>query len=84
MARYTCKRCKADCNTLDDPHLCKDLKKRLERNAKAIDLVKNILLSSTQEGETWPGKYHYFYDEKVDDIATEIVKVLSGRNLGVD
>lgn len=29
MARYTCQRCEAALNTLDAPHLCKDVEARL-------------------------------------------------------
>jgi hypothetical protein len=76
MARYTCERCKADCNTLDDPHLCKDLKKRYERNAKAVEIVSNILRNMLYDENT----DHYYYD----DVAVEIVKALGNRDLGVD
>jgi transposase-like protein len=80
LARYTCKRCKADCNTLDDPHLCKDLKKRYERNAKAVTLVMDVLkeyrvdIAMPLNGGA----------STAEDLATAIVKALSGRDLGVD
>jgi hypothetical protein len=77
MARYKCKRCGVESNTLDEPHLCKDLKKRHERNSNAISVVVHIL------------EEHHLRPPRVDDctseeIAAEIVKALSGRDLGVD
>jgi transposase-like protein len=73
MARYWCQRCKQESNTLDEPHLCKDLKKRYERNAKAVKLVQEVL-------DKW------LLDEFADteELAAEIVKALAGRDLGVD
>lgn len=43
MARYTCERCGADENTMNAPHLCKDVKKRLERRQRQRDAVLEIL-----------------------------------------
>lgn len=77
MARYTCQRCKAVCNTTDDPHLCADLKKRYERQAKAVSLVKEILRKHVYDDE-----YGTYRDEYYDEVAIEIVKALSGRDLG--
>jgi hypothetical protein len=69
------------CNTLDEPHLCKDLKKRYERQAKAIEIVVKIL-------ETY---YDEDYVARADDppfthtdVAAEIVKAIGSRHLGVD
>ena len=47
MARYTCARCGADCNTLDPPHLCKDVAGRMKRRQRKVDEVVRIL---TNEG----------------------------------
>jgi hypothetical protein len=65
-------------NTLDPPHLCADLQKRYERSAKAVAIVADIL-----EKDIGP----YLLDDpwtrkEVEDIAAEIVKALSGRDLG--
>lgn len=77
MARYTCERCKADCNTLDDPHICKDLKRRQRMQEAAMNEVKKKLIK-------------YFYpdgevDHELVDAATqEITKYMANRDLGVD
>jgi hypothetical protein len=76
VARYTCQRCGADCNTLDQPHLCKDVKKRYERNAKAVAIVVEVLVTYFK-GTTMKPEY-------LEGLATEVVKALSGRDLGVD
>jgi len=72
VARYWCQRCKQESNTLDEPHLCKDVKKRYDRNRKAVETVVGILNRSYGESE---------YNT---DIAADIIKALSGRDLGVD
>jgi len=105
MARYTCERCGADCNTMDQPHLCKDVKKRYERNKKAIDLVTTVLRG--QFYDAWikrtmtddPDHDHMAcviclpirlaepsprIDIDLEIVAAEIVKALSGRDLGTD
>jgi hypothetical protein len=64
VTRYECQRCHAICFTTDPPHLCADLRKRLERQEKAVAIVVAIL---------GPGS---------EDQALEIVKALSGRDLG--
>ena len=79
MARYTCKRCKADCNTLDEPHLCKDLKKRYERQHKAIALIMDIFYKYDMRPHVDP-----FDPISKEDIAAEIVKAIGSRHLGVD
>lgn len=43
MARYTCERCGAMSNTLDPPHLCKDLAARLKRRERQVKAVNHIL-----------------------------------------
>lgn len=70
MSRYTCERCGADENTLNPPHLCRDIRKRHERQAKAVAIVAAIL----EDIE--------FIDPEV--VALEIVQALSGRDLGTD
>jgi transposase-like protein len=75
MARYWCQRCGEESNTLDEPHLCKDLKKRYERNAKAIAIVVDILT---------PELHSRITKDEVEAMAAEIIKALSGRDLGVD
>lgn len=78
VARYTCERCGADCNTMDQPHLCKDVRKRYERNKKSVDLVAVILEKRFGEANGWWDESFY------QEVATEIIKALSGRDLGVD
>lgn len=67
MARYFCERCNADCNTLDPPHLCKDLKKRYERQAKAIAKINAIF-----------ERYGLGANE---ELAVDIVRAISGLDL---
>lgn len=71
MARYTCERCGADENTLNPPHLCKDIRKRHERQEKAVKIVTDIL-----DG------YEFTYHP--EEVALEIVQALAGRDLGTD
>lgn len=78
MARYWCQRCKQESNTLDEPHLCADLKKRYERNKKAVEIVKNIFNQYNFNG--MPD----LDETNLDDVAADIVKALAGRDLGVD
>lgn len=82
MARYFCERCKADCNTLDEPHLCKDLKKRYERNKKAIEIVSDIVEKFIEKHGYDPT--YSISPDKLEEVSAEIVKALSGRDLGVD
>lgn len=81
MARYTCDRCGVECNTTNDPHLCADLKKRYERQAKAVKIVSDILrdnLNLTDEGGyDYPNEYY-------DVVSIAIIKALSNRDLGVE
>lgn len=49
MARYTCERCKADCNTLDPPHLCRDVAARLRRRARQADAVIEVHLEHSAD-----------------------------------
>lgn len=74
MARYWCERCKQESNTLDEPHLCADLKKRYERNKKAVDSIVQILRDN--ELDLW--------DRNFEDVAVKIIKALAGRDLGVE
>lgn len=75
MARIRCVRCGVMGNTLDPPHLCADIKKRYERNAKAVEIVSTILFNNFYEAGIEDPSYF-------NDIAAEIVKALSGRDLG--
>jgi hypothetical protein len=43
MARYWCERCGEESNTLSEPHLCKDIKRRLARRTKQVNAVIDIL-----------------------------------------
>lgn len=74
MARYECARCHEACFTTDPPHLCSDIRKRHERQAKAVELVSEIIRQRI------PGRA--VIDGWVDDFALDIVKALSGRDLG--
>lgn len=76
MTRYTCNRCGTVDFTTNPPHLCKDLRKRLERQQKAIALVMGVLHDACLEGT----------DMIVVDefVAIDIVRALSGRDLGVE
>lgn len=82
MARYECVRCKAVCHTTDPEHLCADIRKRYERNAKAVALVAEIL---GRHFGTPAALAHEKADEDVLHLiaAYEIVKALAGRDLGV-
>jgi len=42
--RYTCKRCKQECFTTNEEHICKDLTKRLKRQSAQVEAVKAILI----------------------------------------
>lgn len=77
MAKYTCERCKVECNTTNEPHLCKDLKKRLERQTKAVKTVSDILMDNFYDEEQYSHGYY-------EIVALAVVKALSGRDLGVD
>ena len=46
MARYWCERCGEESNTLSEPHLCKDVAKRLTRRVKQREAVRDILSES--------------------------------------
>ncbi len=76
MARYECERCKATLNTTDfdenDPnsgHLCKDIKKRYERQARAVALIGGILSP------------YFESSEEMEEVAVQIVRKISGLNL---
>lgn len=77
MARYTCTRCGVECNTTNEPHLCKDVKKRYERQAKAVAIVNDILMDNFYDEENYSNGYYEL-------VAVAIVKALSGRDLGVE
>ena len=62
-------------NTMDPPHLCADIKKRYERSAKAVKIVSNILFNNFYETGIEDSSHF-------NDVAAEIVKALSGRDLG--
>lgn len=49
MARYTCERCKQESNTLDPPHLCKDVEARLRRREKQVAAVVAILIELSSD-----------------------------------
>lgn len=71
-----CDRCRAAVHgrAQDQPHLCKDLAKRLERQTKAVQIVRSILIDRAGD----------IAGDLTEDAALEIVKALSGRDLGVD
>jgi hypothetical protein len=50
VARYWCERCKAESNTLDPPHLCKDIAARLKRRERQADAVERELLGKVLDG----------------------------------
>ncbi len=76
--RYECPRCGAIENTTNEPHLCKDLKKRLERQKQAVNLVIPILQSVVEEyaGSPTDPKYLEYY-------ALEIIKKIGARDNGL-
>ena len=76
MARYVCSRCKAVENMLNEPHLCKDLRERYERQAKATDLIAEVLDRHITYREG-------FLDHDKRAIARDILKAISGRDLGL-
>ena len=41
--RYWCERCKQESNTLDPPHLCKDIAARLRKREKQASAVEEII-----------------------------------------
>ncbi len=66
-----CPRCGGDIHAPDPPHLCKDLAERYARQKAALDLVIPIL-----EATYGPGFRH-------ENVALDIIRALSGRDLGV-
>lgn len=79
MSREECTRCHVIYFTTDGEHLCKDLKKRLERQTKAIKLITDILK------EYGDDQYDCaLFDTELETVALRIIKVLSGRDLGDD
>ena len=72
MARYTCVRCNEESNTLDAPHLCKDVKKRFARREKQRDAVVRILAINR----------HAITNLELVDVAEEIVTKLA--QMGVE
>lgn len=72
MARYWCERCGAESNTLSEPHLCKDITKRLARRERQVATVLDIMRTHA------PWRSH---DEINQTIAEEIVQKLA--QLGV-
>jgi hypothetical protein len=73
MARYTCQRCQTQLNTLDDPHICKDIFARMRRRERQVMAVLDVFDGGgLLDGYTATAKR---------SLAEEIVKALS--NLGV-
>lgn len=50
MARYWCERCRQESNTLDPPHLCRDLERRWKRREKQADAVQAELYGKVLDG----------------------------------
>ena len=50
MARYWCERCEEECNTLSEPHLCKDVLARFKRREKQADAVEALLIGKVLDG----------------------------------
>jgi hypothetical protein len=72
MSRYECQRCHEVCFTTNPPHVCKDIRKRHERQAKAVELVVGVL-----------AQYGLRQVDAREAIALDIIKALAGRDLGV-
>ena len=71
MAKYTCARCGALLNTTTaEAHLCADLAKRYARQAKALDAIQVVF------------EKHGIVAS--DEVGLDIIRALSGRDLGVD
>ncbi len=71
MAKYICARCGALLNTTTaEAHLCADLAKRYARQAKALDAVNAVLAKHGIEAN--------------DALGLDLIRALSGRDLGVD
>jgi len=73
MARYECPRCHEACFTTDPPHLCSDLRKRHDRQAKAVALIVDVL-----------DRYYIESGYDPETVALEIIGAISGRDLGTD
>ena len=71
--RYECPRCHQPVFSTGPEHLCADLAKRYERQKAAVELVREIL-----------GRYRVRirFPAVQEQIALDIVKALSGRDLG--
>lgn len=74
MARYWCERCGEESNTLSELHLCKDVKRRLERRERQRDAVLNIL---AEEGGIRSNAL-------LVDVAERIVTVLARMGVAED
>lgn len=77
--RVECQRCGAISNTTDkEGHLCKDLAKRYERQAKAVDLIMPILQELVDDtGGVWLDEEH------LQNYALEIIKAIGARDNGL-
>jgi hypothetical protein len=51
VARYRCPRCDEESNTLSEPHLCRDIARRLARRERQVEAVLGIL----DEYDSHPG-----------------------------
>lgn len=71
MARYWCERCGEESNTLSEPHLCKDVKRRHERRQKQALAVYDILAAGRGTGT-------------FADMAEAIVEKLAGMGVADD
>lgn len=70
MARYWCDRCRQECNTLSDLHICADIARRYARREKQRQAVIDELSATTLD------------EESVDILASNIVQRLA--NMGVE
>lgn len=75
MSRYQCTRCGETCFTTDPPHVCKDIRKRLERQTNAVERIRTIMLDYGLSDADVGGN-------TLDDVALAIIGALSGRDLG--
>lgn len=80
MARYECERCGTVLNTTDtETHLCKDLKKRYERQKQAVNAVVKILDNYSNA----LGIEDDAQKECFEEIALEIIKAIGARDNGL-
>ena len=76
-SRY-CSRCGVATHAPDPPHLCKDLRERYERQAKAVTIIVEILKTRFPDLPNEGGILPEWWDE----VALDIVQALAGRDLG--